>query len=152
MRALAIASGNTLRRDDGVAHYTLDLIDGFEKRPALQLSLELSEEIAAFDVVVFVDADTSGGTPSIAAIDASPARAPLSHRSGAAEIVHLAKSLYGFRGAAWLCRIPVRDFGYGEGLSPEACQSAQEAADLIQQVYRTGSSNTQMAAPPAGGF
>jgi len=131
MRILAIASGNTLRRDDGVAHHVLDLLDGVEKRAALQLSIELAQEIAAFDTVFFLDADVNEGAPRLVPVDAFPARAALTHRSQAAEIVYLARSLYGFGGAAWLCRIPVRDFGYGEGLSPEAHQSAQQAAALI---------------------
>jgi hypothetical protein len=46
-RTLAIASGNTLRRDDGVAHYVLDLLDGVDKRAVLQLSPEMAQEIGA---------------------------------------------------------------------------------------------------------
>lgn len=137
MRALAIASGNTLRRDDGVAHHTLDLLEGVEKRGTLQLTLELSQEIAAFDAVFFLDADAAGSAVALSPIEPAQSRAPLTHRSGAAEIVHLARSLYGFNGTAWLCRIPVRDFGYGEGLSPEARQAAERAAAEVNRALAT---------------
>lgn len=129
-----IASGNTLRRDDGVAHYTLELLDGVEKRAELELQPELAQDIAAFDEVIFLDADTTGGEPVITRIDATPAAAALTHRSTAEEIVRLARALYGFTGNAWLGRIPVPDFGYGEGLSQEARTAARHAARLVQQV------------------
>ncbi len=128
---LAIASGNTLRRDDGVAHHALSLLEGIEKLAVLQLYPELSHEIAQFDAVFFLDADASGGAPRIEPVGHSPLRAPLSHGSSAEEIVLLARSLYGFTGSAWLCRIPVDDFDYGEGLSLEARQCAQRAVALI---------------------
>ena len=129
-----IASGNTLRRDDGVAHYALNLLDDVEKRSELQLNPELSEDIAAFDQVVFLDADATKGEPTLTPVDPVSANSPLTHRSTAEEIVRLARSLYGFSGTAWLCRIPVRDFGYGEGLSPEARDAAHQAAKLVGKL------------------
>lgn len=129
-----IASGNTLRRDDGVAHYALTLLDNVEKRAELQLNPELSQEISAFDQVFFLDADAIEGKPSLTRVDAAPLAKPLSHRSTAEEIVRLARSLYGFSGSAWLCHIPVDDFGYGEGLSLKAQEAARRAAELVSEA------------------
>jgi hydrogenase maturation protease len=133
-RSLVIASGNTLRRDDGVAHYTLNLLDGVEKRAELQLNPELSEDIARFDQVIFLDADCGRGDPSVIPIEASQNGTPFTHKSTAEEIVRLARSLYGFTGTAWVCRIPVQDFGYGEGLSAGARDAARRAAALVENV------------------
>lgn len=134
MNRLVIASGNTLRRDDGVAHRTLELLDGVQKRSELQLNPELAEDVAGFDQVIFLDADAGGNAPRIVPIDLSQSRAPFTHHSAAEEIVRLARSLYGFNGTAWLCRIPAKDFGYGEGLSPEGWESARQAAALVRRI------------------
>lgn len=133
-----IASGNTLRRDDGVAHYVLTLLDGIEKRAELQLNPELAQEIAAFEQVVFLDADAAAAEPQVAPIGEADASAPLTHHFSAEEIVRLARAAYGFTGAAWLCRIPAHDFGYGEGLSPEARHAAQRAAQLVVTLPSSG--------------
>ena len=129
-----IASGNTLRRDDGVAHYALNLLGGVEKRAELQLSPELSHDIAAYDHVVFMDADSATGEPTLTPVAATTDESPLTHRSTPEEIIRLARSLYGFHGTAWCCRIPVDDFGYGEGLSLKAQQAARRAAGLVAEV------------------
>ena len=133
-----IAAGNTLRRDDGVAHYALDLLGGVEKRAELQLNPELSHDIAAYDQVVFLDADTAKGEPSLTPVEEASANSPLTHRSTAEEIVRLARSLYGFQGTAWLCHIPVDDFGYGKGLSLKAQDAARRAAELVAEVLSPG--------------
>lgn len=131
-RVLAIACGNTLRRDDGVAHYLLELLDGVEKRASLQLSPEIAQEIAGFEIVFFLDADAEASRPAVTPVDGEFARQPFTHHARAAEIVHLAASLYGFIGEAFLCRIPVTDLDYGEGLTADARGFAKQAAALIE--------------------
>jgi len=150
METLLIAVGNTLRRDDGVGHRVLELLGEVraDARAVHQPAPELSEEIARYDRVIFIDSDAGGSDVSVMESAGGdfrpmgPSLEPLVHRHGhcsplghqvaAAEIVGLARTLYGFDGEALLCRVPARDFSTGEGLSPRAEANALEAASLIR--------------------
>jgi hydrogenase maturation protease len=154
MSTLLIAIGNSLRRDDGVAHRVLDLLGdaGADVRSVLQLTPELSEEISRYDQVVFLDADVgasdlnvldpsragqSRSVPRMEVIEMdSPACSPLGHSFAAAEIAALSRSLYNFDGEAILCRIPVSDFGEGESLSRQAETNAHLAAALLRDFLQ----------------
>jgi hydrogenase maturation protease len=133
---LLIAIGNMLRRDDGAAHRVLDLLGPFRNcitRSCLQLAPEMAEDIAPAETVVFIDADVNPGLPSLELLTRErSASAVLSHTVSPCQLVMLARRLYGFQGAAYLCRVPGVDFGEGEGLSPEAESNAKAAAALLR--------------------
>ncbi|MGP0076067.1 MAG: hypothetical protein ACLPWF_29460 [Bryobacteraceae bacterium] len=131
MRALVIAIGNPLRRDDGVAHHVR--VPGLEKRAVLQLVPEVAEEIASFDLVVFVDASVTATRPRLEPVGPS-AGSPLTHVCSPGEIVALARSLFGFVGRAYLCHIPARDFSNSERLSARAQRFADQAAGEIEHI------------------
>ncbi len=132
MRTLLIAIGNVLRRDDGAASRALELLGG--TRAVMQLTPEMAPEIATYDRVFFLDADVNGGEPRIEPVTASAGAGPLTHSHTPAQVVQLAERLYGFRGAAFLCRIPGVDFGMGEGLSVIAEANATAAARLVRPM------------------
>ena len=136
MRALGIAIGNPLRRDDGAAHH-VPMPAGFERRSLIQLSPEVAEEIALFDLVVFLDASATATEPGVEPV-AEPARptsgSPFTHVCSPSEIVALARRLFGFSGRAYLCHIPAQDFSTGEKLSARATRFAQEAAAEIEHI------------------
>jgi hydrogenase maturation protease len=137
MRSMAIAIGNPLRADDGVAHTVLDRlggVPGLVRRDVLQLTPEIAAEIAGFQNVVFIDADVAGADVYLAAVEPRIAIQPLTHQSTPADIAGLAKRLYGFTGRALYCRIPARTFGYGEGLSEAAQAFAEGAVIAINSV------------------
>jgi len=132
MRTLLIASGNSLRGDDGVAHRVLQLLDvKVEARSVMQLTPELAADIAAFDTVVFLDAAVGSETVTIEDVPKPTAPAALTHLSRPSEIVALSAALFGFRGRALECRIPVADFAPGRQLTPLAERFAKEAAQLL---------------------
>ena len=136
MRTLLVASGNSLRGDDGVAHRVVQLLGArAEARSVMQLTPELAAEIAGFDTVIFLDAAVGVQAVSIEEVPKPSAAVTLTHVSRPAEIVALSAVLFGFRGRALECRIPVADFGAGEQLSPLAERFANEAAHLL--VERT---------------
>jgi len=118
-RTLLVAIGNSLRRDDGIAHAALRQwsAQDAEKLSVIQLTPELAETIANFDTVIFLDADVTANHITIEPVSAKPPLPSLSHASSPAEVAALARSLYGFRGEALVCRIPAADFSFGEGLS-----------------------------------
>ncbi len=97
----------------------------------MQLTPEVAAELAGIDRVVFVDADPrESGRVQLAPVAEAEAE-PLTHHSTPGGVVALARHLYGFTGVAEICRIPVADFGYGEGLSPHGEAMADLAAKLL---------------------
>lgn len=132
MRTLLIACGNSLRGDDGVAHRVLELLGASaEARSVMQLTPELAAEMAGFDTVVFLDATVGIQTVTIENVPKPTAAATWTHVSRPSEIVALSTALFGFRGRAVECRIPVADFTAGGRLSPVAERFAHEAAQLL---------------------
>jgi Ni,Fe-hydrogenase maturation factor len=51
----------------------------------------------------------------------------------AGEVVALARLLYGFTGAAWICSLPAFDLDHGDVLSPEGHAAARTAAVRIRE-------------------
>lgn len=142
-RRLFVAIGNTLRGDDGVAASVLPLLTApGECLKVQQLTPEIADEIAAFDEVVFLDADATPGAEVVVLqpltetteIDGLPPR-PLSHHLSPSMVVEAAQVLFGFQGKAWLCRIPARDFRFGTALSAAAQASARLAATLLNTRF-----------------
>jgi hydrogenase maturation protease len=134
---LLVAIGNTLRRDDGAAHRVLELLElpaGAEAISCHQLTPEMSEEIAAADTVIFIDADVNPGTAQLESIEPGAGLNPLGgHFVRPQELLAIAQRLFAFRGVAWLCHVPGADFGDGEGLSPTAEANSRAAAQLIRR-------------------
>jgi hydrogenase maturation protease len=135
---LLVAIGNTLRRDDGAGHRVLELLDLPAEVQTLschQLTPEISEDIAAADTVVFIDADLNPGPAQLEPLEPGAGLNPLGgHFLRPQELLAIAQHLFAFRGKAWLCHIPGEDFGEGEGLSPMAEANSRAAAHLIQRL------------------
>jgi hydrogenase maturation protease len=135
---LLIAVGNPLRGDDGVAHRVLELLGPevaaemeVETRSVLQLTPELAAEMAGFESVVFLDAAVDSRSVTIREVPGLCGPASLTHVSRPSEIVALATKVFGFKGRALQCRIPVDHLDAGEGLSAQAESFAREAAGLL---------------------
>lgn len=141
MRALVIAVGNQLRADDGVAHRVLDLLEpesGLTFLRLHQLTPEVASEMPGAETVVFLDADPSAEHPSLEKVIQQVERSsPLSHWTSPASLILLATRLYQFRGEAWLCRLPARDFTPGAAITPEAETQAAVAARLVQELLES---------------
>ena len=138
MRTLLIACGNCWRGDDGVAHHVLDLLgphSGAELRSVQQLLPEMAGEIAEVDVVVFLDAAVDCDRLSVEAVGEPEAPPALTHVSRPSEIVAVSRALFGFKGLAFQCRIPVADLATGQGLSPSAEGFAAEAARILLDLF-----------------
>lgn len=139
MRTLAIAIGNPLRCDDGVAHRLAASLRGCEIQSVLQLTPELAETIAAYAQVIFIDADAEAKQMCIEPVAELTGNPPLTHVSTSSETVALARALYGFSGQAFLCSIPAHDFSAGEGLSAEAELASEAAAAMINALAKVRS-------------
>ncbi len=136
MRAALIALGSVLRRDDGAAHYALALlgpVPGVEILDLIQLTPEVALDISEAELAVFIDADTEAGETRLTPVGPVPeSPSPLAHSLRPEEVIELSRRLFGFRGQAWLCRIPGKDFGEGEGLTAECARNARRAAELLR--------------------
>ena len=140
MRTLLIACGNPLRGDDGVAIEVLRLLAPGSDRELYevqQLTPEIAEKVAAYDCVVFLDADAAATKLTIQPVRGAGSRSPLSHASSPAEIVALSRTLFAFSGAAVTCGIPARDFSAGKSLSLETQRVVREAAEELERLYQS---------------
>ena len=135
MKALFIALGNPLRRDDGVAHAVLELFaaDRVESRRLLQLVPEVAADIAGCSPVVFLDADAAAEEVVLEAVKETP-RGALTHMVAPWEVVALSRMLFGFTGPAFLCRMPANDFSPGEGLSRRTSAFVPRAAQMLKHL------------------
>jgi hydrogenase maturation protease len=151
---LVIGFGNTLRRDDGAGAVAARRLaadprlqrEGIEVREAYQLLPEMSLDIAAATLVVFVDADMRGlpGSieihpidPEAAARDDADARGDpgaSSHHVGGGELVALASTLAGRAPEAVAIGIGVADLELGEGLSPAVDAALPRVADIVADL------------------
>lgn len=131
---LVFAIGNPQRGDDGVASLVCSMIGQGDWKviETMELMPELAGEFTLAGQVVFVDADYRGGFPSLAPI--SPAAChpgPMTHSLRPCDLVAIARRLYGFKGPAWLLRVPGAEFGLGCPLSETARTNAGLAARLL---------------------
>ena len=138
MRTLLVAIGNTIRRDDGVAHRVVELLGPLpatECVTTMQLTPELAEEIAAYGRVIFIDADIDPGEARLEELpEGMAARSALGHALSPVALIFLSRKLFGFTGQALLCRVPGHDFAEGESLSPEAEANARRAAEILREL------------------
>lgn len=111
MKRLFVAIGNPLRGDDGIAWRVLDGLQLSGDRLHLhQLTPEVAADIAPYAEVVFLDADVEAEAPVVEPVgDATPGSA-FTHHVTPAAVVRASRLWFGFAGAAWLCRLPARDF------------------------------------------
>jgi Ni,Fe-hydrogenase maturation factor len=137
MQAVLIAIGNSLRRDDGVAHRVLALVGpvaGVLTHDVMQLMPEHALEFAPAEKVFFIDADTTVGKPHVETLPASVRSQSLAHSLLPEAVVALSRKLYGFHGQAYLCRVPGADFSDGETLTQTAEENAAGAAKILRRM------------------
>lgn len=135
--AIAIAMGNPLRRDDGVARHVLEAIAGdtdMEKLAVVQLTPEIADQVSSYSIAIFIDAHVNSKYPTLREVENVLAPIPLTHVASPAEIVALARAIFGFSGHAYLCRVPASDFSEGEGLSDRTKGFVKPAAREIEHL------------------
>lgn len=135
-RTLVVGVGNTLRGDDGVGPFVIDLLracgaEDLDLRTVHALLPELASELPGHDAVVFVDADLRATEVMLRPLEVE-GREGL-HRLAPERVVRLARRL-GFHGRAWTCSVPVQTMEPGERLSREAVVAAGRAATALLGV------------------
>lgn len=150
---LVIGYGNTLRRDDALgpriaAEIAAQNWPGVEALAVPQLLPELAEALAALQLAIFVDARCDAPTRPITVQALSPAAdAWQPHGSDPAALLALARDAFGRAAPAYWLTVAGHDFGWGEGLSPEAERWVPEAVRAIEDLI---SKCAATARPSAG--
>jgi len=156
---LLVGYGNTSRRDDGVAAHILRCLlsrlgmdsdsigaeDSLEPGPGIkvlflhQLAPELAEMVSQYDTVVFIDAHVEGSgwedmswQPIAPAVEAGM----IGHHLRPGVVVALAQSLYGSMPNAYMLSVLGHDFDFGEALSPETGELAEQAVNRLEELIR----------------
>jgi hydrogenase maturation protease len=144
-RCLILACGNTLRGDDGVGPW---LAEWAEKRFASeadvrvvsrqQWTLELAEEIARAESVLFIDCSVDSAPGSVALTPVEPVAAKhglATHHQGAPELLTLARELYNsLPRSAFLLTIGAGSTALGEVFSEIVSASLPAACRLIEET------------------
>lgn len=148
-QVLVIGYGNTLRGDDGVGYQVAETLAEWQITRVRSLAVhqllpELAADMAAVDIVVFVDAAVAIRRGRGCANDPLPPNVtiiPLVAGDRASWRTHiitpqlllgLAQRLYGATPAAYLLAIPAIDFALGTTLSPIARTGQELALDYLK--------------------
>ena len=160
MKTLLLGWGNPDRQDDGAAWHILAEVarrsglpvpdeegESFEFPEGdldlfftLQLTPELSEMVAAYQRVAFLDAHTGNIAEdlNIRSLSAVFQTSPLTHHFTAESCLELALQLYGSSPEAWLVSVRGFQFGFSRELSGETASLVQDAAVHLVNWIRGG--------------
>jgi hydrogenase maturation protease len=153
VKVLIIGYGNPDREDDGVAWHILQGVAKRLERPApdldtggldqlgqspdmlfvLQLTPELSELIADYDFVCFIDAHT-GAYPEDLRFDSITAEfqtSPFTHHMTPQTCLTLAQTVYGGMPQASVVSVRGHQFGFSHALSTQTALLAEEASKRV---------------------
>lgn len=145
MKILALALGTLHRGDDGVGLALADgldaLVPGVEVLEAQELAPDHAAAVAGSDGVIFLDTSVAGAPGEVQGwlIGPRTARAAVIHALTPEEVLGLARAQYGRAPPAAMVTVAGRDFGFGDGLSPEveaALPRARERARELVASFR----------------
>ena len=144
-RCLILACGNTLREDDGVGPFLADWAEEHWRGDARvrvicdhQWTPDMAEEVAAAEVVIFVDCSLDQAPGQIVLRELSSAQLKpglVTHHLGAAELLRVAEDLFGTQPRrACLLTIGAGSIELGEGLSPAVRDALPDAETLLDET------------------
>jgi hydrogenase maturation protease len=140
--ALLLACGNSLRQDDGVglriAEAAGKLFPASRLRivAAQQFTPEMAADLAATELVIFVDACAADEPGAIRVVSVAAGNESLeTHRLDPPALLAMAQSLCGHAPArAFALTIGARCFGYGEEISGPLRQAVPRALRLLTNL------------------
>jgi hydrogenase maturation protease len=141
---LLIGYGNELRSDDAVGQRVSDLIASWKLANLCTLSVrqltpELAELLANFDVAIFVDAypATVEQDVQVCSLELGDTNVTMGHSSNPSYLLALTQALYGRSPQAWWVTVPGVNFELDENLSPIAKRGIEIALEKINQLIKT---------------
>lgn len=140
---LLIGYGNPGRLDDGLGPAAAEWVEaaGWERvtvESCYQLAIEHAEQAAAYDVVIFADADVACSVPFLLEpIDPKMDAAFSTHRVEPAAILGLAHNVFAATTEGYLLRIRGHEFDdFGERLSPQAADNLAAAMRFLESALQ----------------
>jgi len=136
---LVIGFGNPLRGDDAAGPSVARSAD-FARPDVVvltpqQLLPELAPEVAAADVVVFIDAAADISAGEVRCQVVTPSTAPrLEHILSPAALVGLGLAAFGRAPHAWLVEIGAESFDVGRTLTPAVAGAVPRAVALVRAL------------------
>lgn len=141
MKLLVIGYGNRSRNDDGAGWVVIEqlrglVLPGAELMATHQLEVDLIETVGRYDLVVFVDAALSEVAPRLTRVVVEPGLRghAVSHYLAPADVLAMARTLYGFAPRGVLFQIPAHDLNFGEQLSAPTETAVREAVRQIAEL------------------
>jgi len=143
-RVLIVAYGNPLRGDDGVGWIVAEQLQRTLVPPEVeilklqQLLPEIAEELTHASAVIFVDASCDGVPGEIRRkpVTAPPGKVRFSHHLSSADVLELARQLYGAAPQAFCISLTGHNFGHNEELSPTATAQLPQLAAAVQELAK----------------
>lgn len=140
--ALLLACGNSLRQDDGIglriAEAAEQLFPASRLRivAAQQFTPEMAADLAATELVIFVDACAADEPGAIRVVSvAAEQESPETHRLDPPALLAMAQSLCGHAPArAFALTVGAGRFGYGEEISGPLRQAVPRALRLLTNL------------------
>lgn len=124
-KTLIIGYGNTLREDDGFGVYMArKLAKNFKAISVRQLTPDLAETAANFDLVIFIDANVENAAGTLA-VPLNDADEPFNHSLSPRKIIALSDLIYGKKVDFLIFSAGVGSLSYKEGLTPPLKKAAK---------------------------
>jgi len=143
-RTLVIGFGNSLRSDDGIGWSAAERLADDPRRGATQvirrqqLTPELSLDISAASLVVFIDASSvvAAGEVTVRMLTAVPGSAAWTHHMTPEALLAMTRDLYAATPDATLVSIGADSFAVGDGLSPAVERALPVALDIVLALIK----------------
>ena len=134
-KTLLIGYGNTLREDDGFGPSVAALLErhpGFECLSAYQLTPELSEQIASYERVVFVDVNAENAA-GVFAVPLPKHDEPYGHALSPWKVMAMAQALFFSKADFLIFSAGGLSFGHKESLTPPLKKAAELLAFYLSE-------------------
>lgn len=161
LKILVSGYGNPGRQDDGLAAILVERLEQWAGMEGLdhisfdinyQLSIEDAEQIAAYDVVVFVDASMEGIEDIfLSRVSGRNDLAFTTHAASPDFVVRICRDLFRKEPQAFLLHIKGFSWEFAEGLSEGASRNLERAFELMKKGLKNPRLFDEWALSPING-
>ena len=152
-KILIVGYGNPYREDDGIGHVIAEAIEKWaaEKKfenltviTAYQLELEMVEDVAVHDLVVFIDAHVEDYSENIVfeKVEPKETKGFTTHVFGPGDLAALSEKFYNHIPEILILSVPGYKFDLGGDLSEKTEKLSKKAIELLKEKLINWKSET----------